>query len=224
MTKGRAKKPDKKGSYKGHPISSLDSVLRTLKDHFKGEVFTPSEGIEIVKKNLGWSRGVMCPALDYARKNRLIYRFKMGQYTFEKESIPFPKKRRTRNVTREERIRLGTLENEMLFRNFLKKLEHLNPERDIDEQLINRSLIPGEALVQIKRHEPGIVIYKSREPNFRKEMRDWLYQKGITNRKQQDLIIVRMESREPYSEEEIEQFVIAMNGNSPAPEITVRSN
>jgi hypothetical protein len=219
-----SKRHQKKASFKGHPTASLDSVLRTLKDHFKGEVFTPTEGLEIVTKNLGWGRGVVCPALEYARQNRLIYRFKGGHYTFDKASIPEPKKRRTRRLTREERIRLGTLDNEMLYRNFVKKLEHLNPERDIDDQLIDRQLIPGEALVQLKRHEPDLVIYKSREPNFRQEMRDWLYQKGISNRKQQDLIIVRMESKEPYSEDEIEQFVSAMNGTALAPEITVRTS
>jgi hypothetical protein len=195
LPKATSKKHQKKASFKGHPTASLDSVLRTLKDHFKGQVFTPTEGLEIVTKNLGWGRGVMCPALEYARQNRLIYRFKGGHYTFDKASIPAPKTRRTRRLTREERIRLGTLDNEMLYRNFVKKLEHLNPERDIDDQLIDRTLIPGEALVQLKRHEPDLVIYKSREPNFRQEMHDWLYQKGISNRKQQDLIIVRMESR-----------------------------
>lgn len=60
---------------------------------------------------------------------------------------------------------LRTLENPMLLTNFLRWLERLNPGADI-LSLIDPTLEPQEALREIKRRYPHIIIEKPPEDDF----------------------------------------------------------
>jgi hypothetical protein len=113
--------------------------------------------------------------------------------------------RMKRILARKERARLSTLQNEMIYRPFLEKLKKLN--EDFDEQLIDRTLEPHEALMALKRKHPHISIGLTTDDQaagFREFLEDF----GITNAKVQNMIA--MEDN-PLSEQELAQLSYILN-------------
>lgn len=115
---------------------------------------------------------------------------------------------RKRLITRAERSRLATLENPLLWSNFKKKLEKLNP--DFDLEVVDRSLEPEEVLLDLKRKYPELDIgLKDREQA--EGFREFLDEMGITNIKLQNMIA--MEDN-PLSEQELAQLSYILNMRS----------
>lgn len=103
-----------------------------------------------------------------------------------------------------------TLQNPLLFSNFVNKLERLNPDTEFDVEWIDRSLEPDEALNDLKRKHPEINIQEQKDTN-RAEFREDLENRGIDNEKVQNLIA---EADEPLSEEEIAGVAGALHTRS----------
>lgn len=107
-----------------------------------------------------------------------------------------------RTITRQERARLATLENPLLYSNFIKKLEKLNGD-DFDPEWIDKKLEPDEALMDLKRKHPHVHIglkAADESAEFRHFLED---DYGITNKKLQNMI--EMEDN-PLNEEELAQL------------------
>lgn len=116
-------------------------------------------------------------------------------------------KGRRRLLTREERGRMRTLENPLLYSNFVKKLEKLNPDT-FDEQLIDRTLEPEEALLDIVRRHPEINI-GAKEKSVTENFRDFLSDMGIDNPKVQNLVAM---NKDPLTQDELNQLAYALTG------------
>jgi len=106
---------------------------------------------------------------------------------------------------------LKTLQNPLLFANFVKKLDRLNPGKDIDIEIIDRSLEVEEAENDIKSKHPDIVVEEPKEVNYKAAFREDLEERGIDNLKVQNLIA---SDPEPLSEHEIEEVAGALNTRS----------
>lgn len=113
--------------------------------------------------------------------------------------------RRARLLTRKERSKLATLENEMLYQKFVKKLKKLN--EDFDEELIDRTHEPTEALLELKRKHPELDI-GLKQKHGAEAFRDWLSEMGIENERVQNLVGMQ---DSPLSEEEINQLSYIIN-------------
>ena len=87
-------------------------------------------------------------------------------------------KKRTRLTTRKERARLATLENPLLWSNFLKHFGKLNPSFDFDGNT-NRSLEPQEAILDLKAKYPALDIGLKADDES-KGFRDFLDEFGIS--------------------------------------------
>lgn len=114
--------------------------------------------------------------------------------------------KRTYLLTRKQRVKLSTLENQLLYSNFMKKITKLNP--DFDTEVIDRSLEPEEALLDLKKKYPELDIgLKAGTPA--EGFRDFLDDMGITNEKLQNMIA---KEDNPLSEEELNQltYIIQM--------------
>src|SRR5712692_5167337 len=98
-----------------------------------------------------------------------------------------------RIITRKERARLSTLENPLLWSNFLKKLSKLNPGFDF-EQLVDRTMEPEEAIMDLKKKHPDLDI-GLREQDKSAGFREFLDDFGISNTKVQNMIA--MEDNNP---------------------------
>ena len=133
-------------------------------------------------------------------------RRKDGQY-YRKDAIRTVHVSSGRHYTQKEKDRLRTLENPLLFANFVKKLEELNPDFDIEE--IDRSLEPEEALMDLKRkhQELDIGLWEGKHEGFR----EFLDEMGITNEKVQNLVA---QQDSPLSEEELQTLSYVLNGRS----------
>jgi hypothetical protein len=99
------------------------------------------------------------------------------------------------------------LENEMIFKNFVKHLEKLNPNKDIDAEIIDRTLEWEEALNDIKGKHPHIITEEVKETHMT-EFREDLDRRGIGNETVQNLIA---QADKPLSEKEIEEVAGALN-------------
>ncbi|AIF83729.1 hypothetical protein NTE_01668 [Candidatus Nitrososphaera evergladensis SR1] len=62
-----------------------------------------------------------------------------------------------RSLSEKRRSVLKTPRNPLLFFNFVRKLNELNPE-PIDEELIDRDLEPQEALNELKKRHPDLAV------------------------------------------------------------------
>lgn len=96
----------------------------------------------------------------------------------------------------------------MLYMNFIRKLRELNTE-GIDEQLINHDLEPEEALNDLKKRYPHLQVFEEELRDFKEEFREYLATIGIDSPNIQDLVIARIESDNPFSEEELKAFAHA---------------
>ena len=93
----------------------------------------------------------------------------------------------------------STLENPLLYRNFLRVLERNNPDIEIDPDDIERTLEYEEALNELKKIYPGLRITGKAKSELQ-QFRDYLNDEyGIDERKVQNLII--QDEKQPISEE-----------------------
>ena len=106
-----------------------------------------------------------------------------------------------RVITRKERARLATFENPLLWSNFVKKLSKLNPDFDFG-QLVDRTLEPEEAIMDLKKKYPDLDI-GLKEQDKSAGFREFLDDFGITNAKVQNMTAM---DPNPLSEQEIAQL------------------
>jgi hypothetical protein len=113
-----------------------------------------------------------------------------------------------RTVTKAQLHRLKTLENPLLWNNFLKTYQKLNPDFDFDAH-VDRTLEVEEALNQLQERHPEFKVSdKSVEIDFKAEFREDLEERGIDNTKVQNLIA---KAEKPLSEEEIAEVAGALH-------------
>lgn len=113
------------------------------------------------------------------------------------------------SLSKSRKAELRTLENPMLYANFIKKLEKMNPDK-FDPQMVNPTLEPEEALMELKRKHPHLDI-GLKAANESAGFREFLDDMGISNEKVQNLIA--MEDN-PLSEEELVQLSYVLNMRS----------
>lgn len=116
---------------------------------------------------------------------------------------------------RKRSLKLATLENPLLFRHFLTSLTALNPDLDVDPEVIDRKLEYDEALGALKRIYPDLRISKHEESEL-EQFRHYLMEYGIDEKRIQNLII---QDDKPFSESELAQLSYALHGR---PERAVR--
>lgn len=68
---------------------------------------------------------------------------------------------------------------------------------------------PQEALNDLHKKYSNLAVFKEAERDFRAEFRDYLASLGIDNIQVQDLVIARMESDDPFTEETLKAFAQA---------------
>lgn len=116
-----------------------------------------------------------------------------------------------RTIAKSRLATLKTLENPLLWSNFKKKYEALNPDFDLDS-FTDRTLEPEEALKELMLKHPGFVATdKPNEIDFKAEFRQDLEDRGITNEKVQNLIA---KADDPLTEDEIAEVAGALNTRS----------
>ena len=99
-----------------------------------------------------------------------------------------------------------TLENPLLYSNFLKELRRL--DRNFDTEIIDRSLTPEEAWRELReRHHLGRS--KDKEPNYVDEMRDVLHEIGIKHPRLQSFIIKEMDANPEKRKEDDGELISA---------------
>ena len=106
----------------------------------------------------------------------------------------------------------STLENPLLYRNFLKVIERNNPEIDIDPDVIDRTLEYDEAFNALKEIYPDLRI-TSKTKSELEQFRDYLNEDfGIDERKVQNLII--QDPLQPFTDEDLAGIGLAIHGRS----------
>lgn len=105
----------------------------------------------------------------------------------------------------------SSLENPLLFRQFVRYVEKLNPDIELDKEIIDTSLEWDEALAALKRIYPDLQTAKSEDLPEIKQLREFLSEFGIDNKHIQNLIIA---DPKPYSEEELAAVSYALNNRS----------
>jgi hypothetical protein len=98
----------------------------------------------------------------------------------------------------------------MIFKNFVKHLEKLNPGEQIDVEIIDRKLEWEEALNDLKKKYPHIVIEEVKDTHM-KEWREDMESRGIENKKVQNLVA---QAEPPLSEHELAEVSGALNTRS----------
>jgi hypothetical protein len=94
-----------------------------------------------------------------------------------------------------------TLENPLLYRNFLKTIERNNPDIDIDPDTIDRTLEPDEDLNELKSFYPGLKL-SGKDKSEMEQFRDYLNEDfGIDERRIQNLIIA--DPKQPFTNDEL---------------------
>jgi len=95
----------------------------------------------------------------------------------------------------------STLENALLYSNFLKALERNNPDVEIDPDVIDRTLEYDEAFNALKVIYPNLRM-SSKARSELQQFRDYLNEDfGIDERKVQNLII--QDPKQPFTEQEL---------------------
>ena len=123
---------------------------------------------------------------------------------------------RRRSITRKQRATLSSLTNPLLWSNFKKKLERLNPSFDVDQHT-NRDLEPGEALFDLKKKFPELDIGLNTDDDQAKGFREFLDDFGISNGRVQSMVAM---VEPPLSETELAQLSMLLN-NRPAHAVAV---
>lgn len=194
---------------------SNTEMLDQLKNRFQSEEYSRAQAIDEVKKIAGYSLAKTGRILRSGIDTNNLYRIREGWYAFKTSAkcqtninTPNTKPALKRSISEKQRSSLRILQDNMLYLNFKAKLERLNPGKDI-EQLINRDLEPQEALEDLHRKYPNLIIFNEVERDFRVEFRDYLSFLGIENTQIQDPVIARMESDNPFTEDELKAFAQA---------------
>jgi hypothetical protein len=110
----------------------------------------------------------------------------------------------------------ATLENPLLYKKFLATVERLNPDIDIDPEVIDRTMEYDEALNFLKEIYPNLRIDKKSKSEL-EQFREYLDEKGIDKRRVQNLII--QDDNHPYTEDDLNEISYALHGR---PEHAVR--
>lgn len=114
-----------------------------------------------------------------------------------------------------------TLENPLLYRNFLKALERNNPNIEIDEDDIDRTLEYDEAFNELKEINPGLRMFRNEKSGLQ-QFRDYLNDEfWIDERKVQNLII--QDPKQPFTEDDLAGVGYALHGRSDNAILTGRS-
>ena len=186
-------------------------VLDKLRSRFQSNEFSRAQAIDEVKKIAGYSSAKTGRILRSGLEVNKLHRIREGWYAFMSVAMVQPEVKATtikhssrRSISVKQRSRLRTLQNNMLYLNFKAKLERLNPDRDI-EQLIDRDLEPQEALEDLKKKYPDLIMYEETERDIEEEFKEYLSSIGIENSKIQDLIVLKME-QDPFTNEELKTF------------------
>lgn len=193
-------------------------VTNRLKNAFPRGPFTRSQAIELILKDMSLSAWTVGHILGKAIERKTLRRLRKGEFTFDAieepasesndaNNLPLAENKQKRSLSEKRRSVLKTLQNPLLFFNFVRKLNELNPE-SIDEELINRDLEPQEALNDLKKKYPNLIVYKQEDRDFIQEFRNYLESIGIESPKIQDLVIARMEE-DAFSEAELKAFARA---------------
>ena len=115
----------------------------------------------------------------------------------------------------------STLENPLLYGNFLQILERNNPEIDIDPDDIDRTLEYDEAFNELKEVYPTLRMSGKAKSELQ-QFRDYLDEDfGIDERKVQNLII--QDPVQPFSDEDLAGISLAIHGRSDTALITDRA-
>ena len=115
----------------------------------------------------------------------------------------------------------STLENPLLYSNFLKVLDRINPDIEIDPDDIDRTLEYDEAFNELKEIYPGLQI-SSNERSGLQQFRGYLNNDfGIDERKVQNLII--QDPKQPFSEDDLAGVGYALHGRSDNAILTDRA-
>jgi hypothetical protein len=115
---------------------------------------------------------------------------------------------RGKAISRARKAELRTLENALLYRNFVNKLKKLN--EDFDEDLIDKTLEVEEALFDLKKKHPELNIgLKAADKSA--GFGDFLDEMGIANERIQNLVALE---DNPLSEEELGQLSYVLNMRS----------
>jgi hypothetical protein len=195
-------------------------VTNRLRAAFPTGTFTRRQAIELLKISMNISAWTIGHIISKAIKRKALRRLRKGEFTFDMiEEAPSDDdsnvsyassrdKKQKRNFSNKRRSVLRTLENPLLFFNFVRKLNELNPS-PVDEEIIDRTLEPQEALNELKKRYPDLITFKEENRDFLQEFRDYLICIGIDNAKVQDLVIARMESDDAFSEDELKAFARA---------------
>lgn len=106
----------------------------------------------------------------------------------------------------------STLENPLLYRNFLKVLERNNPDIVIDPDFIDRTLEYDEAFNELKEIYPNLRM-PGKAKNELQQFSDYLKEEfGIDERKVQNLII--QDENQPFGEDELAGISYVLHGRS----------
>ncbi len=105
-----------------------------------------------------------------------------------------------------------TLENPLLYSNFLKALERNNPDVEVDPDDIDRTLEYDEAFNDLKEVYPNLQL-SSKQKSELQQFRDALNENyGIDERRIQNLII--QDPKQPFTEQELEGISGALHTRS----------
>jgi hypothetical protein len=110
----------------------------------------------------------------------------------------------------------ATLENPLLYKKFLSTVERLNPDLDIDPQVIDRTMEYDEAPNFLREIYPNLHIDKMSKSEL-DQFREYLDENGIDERRVQNLII--QDDKHPYTEDDLNEVSYALHGR---PEHAVR--
>ena len=109
-----------------------------------------------------------------------------------------------------------SLENPLLYRQFLTYVSKANPDVDIDPEVIDRTLEYDEAFAALRKIYPNLQMTHKAHSEL-DHFREYLAEYGIDNKRVQNLII---QDDKPFSEDELAQLSYVLN-NRPARAVAI---
>jgi hypothetical protein len=195
-------------------VETYKNILRLLHSRVGINGTSFSKLAQIVRCELSFRETTVKHALRYGMMESIVKRTGFGKYSFtypihqaHANQIASRTSKKKRVLSKERLTKLRTLENPLFYHPLVKKLKSLNADGRFDPQMLDTTLEPGEALADLKKNHPEITVYnEGEELDPEAEFRHYLEEKGIENKKVQDLVIAQMEGDEPFSEAEILAF------------------
>ncbi len=115
----------------------------------------------------------------------------------------------------------STLENPLLYSNFLKALERNNPDVEVDPDDIDRTFEYDEAFNALKEIYPNLRMTGKAKTELQ-QFRDHLNEEfGIDERKVQNLTI--QDEKQPFTDDELAGISYALHGRSDHAVLTDRA-